>query len=284
MEIDRLFNKNSDKKSETKDVSEKGICVTDSLENKPLIYGLLNQKLKHNFSIKSTKPNDTARILLEGETELGLIPSIEYANKKESLRIIPDICISSIGRVNNVQLFFKKGLKEIETIAVDTCAVTEKILLQILMQEKFTTSPAYIQMEPNLKLMLSKADAALITGDQALEYCQNKKNCIDLNEEWVDLTGLPMVYSFWAGREFTINKDDISIIKNSYELGRQNIDQIAKDFSKEHGGEWPFYHDFLTKNINYSFSNKAQEGLKEFYNYAFFYGYAEYIPDLYFYE
>ena len=43
-------------------------------------------------------------------------------------------------------------------------------------------------------------------------------------------------------------------------------------------------YDYLTKNLSFAFTDHEKEGLAEFFNYAFFYGYSEFIPDLHFYK
>ena len=152
------------------------------------------------------------------------------------------------------------------------------------MKEKFVLNPDYLKMEPDLDKMLTKADAAFITGDKAFEYSRNNSNYLDLGEEWEDLTGFPFVYAFWAGREFTVKKNELSIIKKAYELGRKNLVKICKDYAASHSESWSFYHDFLTQNMQYVLTEEAKDGLAEYYNYAFFFGFSEFIPDLHFYE
>jgi chorismate dehydratase len=264
--------------------SGKRIGLIDTLEFQPLLYGIKNNSIKHTFELMNTGPAGSARSLRDGETELSLIPSAEYARTKETWNIIPGICIACSGSVVNVQLFFRKGLKDLKKIAVDNQAPSAAFLLKILMREKYTMSPDYLEMPADLQLMLERADAALISGDKALEYYHQHRNRLDLNEEWIDLTGLPFIYSFWAGREFTITAEDIRLIRKSFDIGLRNIEHICKDYAAQYGTDWVFYHDFLTKNISYNFDEKAREGLMEFYNYAFFFGYTEFIPDLHFYS
>ena len=264
--------------------SGKSIGVIDTLEFQPLLYGIKNKLIKHQFELLNTDPAGSARSLREGETELSLIPAVEYARTKETWNIIPGICINCSGSVLNVQLFFKKGLKDLKKIAVDNQAPSAAILLKILMREKYTMSPDYLEMTADLEHMLDQADAALIAGDKALEYYQQHQSRLDLNDEWVDLTGLPFIYSFWAGREFTITPEEVRLIRKSFDLGLRNVEHICKDYAAQHGADWVFYHDFLTKNISYNFDERGKEGLMEFYNYAFFFGYTEFIPDLHFYQ
>jgi chorismate dehydratase len=262
----------------------KHIGVIDALEFQPLLYGIKNKSIKHPFELIYTNLVGATGSLRDGEAELSLIPSVEYARTKETWNIIPGICINCPGSVLNVQLFFKKGLKDLKKIAIDNQAPSAATLLKILLREKYSMSPDYLEMPAGLEHMLDQADAALICGDKALEYYQQRRSRLDLNEEWVDLTGLPFVYSFWAGREFTITTDEVRLIRKSFELGLANAEHICRDYAAQHGTDWVFYHDFLTKNISYNFAEREKEGLMEFYNYAFFYGYTEFIPDLHFYS
>jgi chorismate dehydratase len=280
MEIHQLFKSSSGKKKDDPIEPLVPVSIIDALEFQPLIYGLKGNLIDHNLKLMQSTPNNSAKRLREGEVELALIPSLEYARKKEIWNIIPDICISCSGVIKNRQLFFKKGLKDIKTVAVDSNAEMSWILLKILMKEKFMMNPEFVKMDPDIDKMFSRAEAALLVGDNALRYIPRYKSRLDLNEEWEDLTGLPFVYAFWAGREFTIHDKDVSTIINSFELGKRNIEKISKEYAKSHSEEWPVYHDILTKNTQYIFSDSEQDGLSEYFNYAFFFGFIEYLPDL----
>jgi chorismate dehydratase len=263
---------------------ERLIGITDSLVYLPLIYGIQKNLITHDFGIKFGSIQENANRLREGEIELSLISSLDYALKKETWQIIPNLCVSSDHKIKHVQLFFKKGLKDIQKVAVDKNATSEAILLKILMREKFMISPEYIEMEPDLDKMLLDSDSALIIGDSGLNYYRTHKNRLDLNEEWMDMTGLPFVYAFWAGREMTISKKDISIIRASSDLGMKNLDLISEEYAKSHQQNEKLYHDFFTQNISYTFTDQDMDGLNEFYTYAFFYGFTDYVPDLHFYK
>jgi len=260
------------------------IGLTDSVEYLPLIYGIKNNLIKHDFDLSFGTLLETAGRLREGELELGLISSYDYALKKETWQIVPNLCLSSANKIKHVQLFFKKGLTDITKVAIDKNAASEAILLKILMREKFMISPEYFIMEPDLDKMLSQADSALIIGERGLDYYKKHRNRLDLNEEWLDLTGLPFVYAFWAGREITVTTDDLHAIRSSFELGEKNLEKISKEYAHDRPHNWAFYHDFYTHNLSYTFSDTDQDGLNEFYNYAFFYGFTEFIPDLHFYK
>jgi chorismate dehydratase len=279
-----LFKQPPDNKGQKSNPDKKRICMTDDLSCSPLIYGFKNKLIQHHFSILFAEPYQALKKLKEGEVELSIIPSVEYGQKKETWRIIPGVAISTKGAAGDMLLFFHKGLKDIKSIAVANNDSMAQLLLKILMKEKFILNPEYIKMETQPDNMLAQTDAALITGDKAFEYARENRNYLDLGEEWEDLSGLPFVYAFWAGREFTIKKDEVCLVKNAFELGKRNLVQIAREYAEQNSESWDFYHDFLTRNRNYTFSDQERDGLTELYHYAFFYGFIKYIPDLYYYE
>lgn len=260
------------------------VSLVSYLNTKPLIYGLERDLIKHRFEMRRDVPAVCARRLTDGEVELGIIPSIEFVKGRGNWKIVPDLCIASRSTVTSVNLFFKSGLHKLNTIALDTSSRTSVALLKILLREKYQLSPDFIEMSPDLDLMLEQADAALIIGDKALNYQVNHKNYIDLGEEWHDMTGLPFVYAFWAGHEYSLTPPDVLAILGSYQLGKKHLPEIAREFARNQPHGWELYYNYLDQHICYSFGGNEQNGLLEFYNYAFFHGLIGHIPELSFYE
>ncbi len=283
MDINELFTLKSSKTVSTNQQKKK-VSVVNYLNAKPLVYGLEENLINHNFILQKDVPSICAQNLKDGKTELAVIPSVEYAHGKGDWKIVPDICIASYTAVKSAGLFFNKGVKDIKTIAVDSGSTTSVALLKILMNEKYESSPQYIFMEPNLDEMLKKADAALIIGDKALHYQAGFSSHLDLGDEWFDLTGLPFVYFFWAGNKSSLTSDDVKIIKESHKTGHENLKNIAASYAVNQKFDQRFYYDYLTKNMSYSFGVEEKEGLLEFYKYAFFLGLIEHIPELHFFE
>jgi chorismate dehydratase len=265
-----------------KPVSDKRICLQDELIYRPLTYGLQQQPFQQHFTTAYGSESQAGYKLKEGEVHLSLISAIDYAHKKESWRIIPEIAVVCKGGSNTLLLFFRRDLKEIKKVAIDRGAITAVVLLKIILQEKYNFAPEYIPMQPDIDHMLAHADAALLVGDRAM--CERRSNRLDLCEEWFDLTGLPFVYGFWAGLEIATAKEEVALIKKSCELGQKNLMNIAKKFAKQCDDNWSYYHDILTTNIYYRLNAIEKQGLLEFYTYAFYYGYSEFIPDLLFFD
>ena len=264
--------------------NKKTFSIIDQINNLPFIYAFENKLIKNDYNFLRYSPLDCGKALLNGEVDLGVIPVTAFAKTKESWRIIPYVSVSCINTSKSVKLFFKTGLQDLQKIAIDERADSEAVLLKFLMQEKFNITPDYVTMKPHLQNMLNRTDAALLIGEEALHEQEVNKNSFDLGEEWFDLTGLPMVFAFWAGRQIAAQTEDIKNIINAFNLGYKNLESIAKEFAKKSDFSWALYHDYLTQNVNYKFTEDEHAGLTEFYNYAFFYGLIEYIPDILFFE
>jgi chorismate dehydratase len=272
------------KHSKNKKEQQKIFSVINQLNNIPFTYAFEKKQIKSNIQFIKNSPMESGKSLLNGEVDIAVIPVTTFAKTKESWKIIPHVSLSTRNTCKSVKLFFKKGLQDLKKIAVDSRADSEAALLQILMQEKFNMTPEYITMKPNLKHMLGFSDAALLIGNDALHEQETNKSSFDLGEEWYDLTGLPMVFAFWAGRQMTADIEDVRNIINAVNLGINNLEQIAKEFAEHSVFSWALYHDYLTKNVNYKFTEEEHAGLIEFYNYAFYYGLIEFIPDIMFFE
>ncbi len=283
MDINGLFNKNASGPETPVQNRTRNLSLVSYLNTKPLVYGLERGMVQHEFTLQKDVPSVCADRLIEGEVELGIIPSIEYARGKGALRIIPDLSIASQRKVKSVNLFFNPESKQINTVALDTSSRTSVALLKILLKEKYELDPEFVVMPPDLDSMLGKADAALVIGDKALHFQVEYPNYFDLAEEWNDLTGLPFVFAFWAGHEYALKDEDVEAIQRSYELGKQHIKEIATDYAQNHPQTADFYAAYLTDNISFGFGEEEKAALDEFYRYAFYYGLIEHIPELHFY-
>jgi len=281
MDINDLFGGQKKSNRDSADPTAKRfVSFVDDLVFATWTYGFKKGFVQHNLSIDYTDLRSSSRLLGDGITDLGIISSVDLARIKESLHLIPGMAISTLGSAGQAQLFFKSGLKDINRVAVRKQANTSLILLKILMREKYACNPEYTIIDAELDHMLDQADAALVVGREAVSLGLQYQNRLDLGEEWYDLTGLPFVFSFFAGRKFVLGQTELKPIIQSFNLGKQNLEKICKEFAKLDDLAWSVYHDFLSRNIKYQFSELDQDGLNEFYNYAFFFGYIDQIPDI----
>src|SRR5688500_1102525 len=168
------------------------------LNARPLVYGLEHHD---RFDLRYDIPSECARLLHAHETDIGLIPSIEYLRGPAPYWIVPGPAVTSRGAVASVAIYTRREPRDIRTIAMDTSSRTSVALAAVMLRRRFDVTAEAVPMAPDLGAMLERADAALIIGDVALFLDHHRLGAakIDLGQEWTAMTGLPFVYACWTG-------------------------------------------------------------------------------------
>src|SRR5919109_4184066 len=103
------------------------------LNVKPLIFPLEERLVEHDFEVSYTPPSNLSRMLFEKKVDLGLIPVAELL-KRGTYSIVPDISISSYGKVDSVVLISRSDIKDLRTIAVDARSQSSAALLRVILE------------------------------------------------------------------------------------------------------------------------------------------------------
>jgi len=222
-----------------------------------------------------------AEKLHAGESDLGMIPSVEFAFGDYA--IVPGIAIASRGPVRSVNLYHRVPLGEVRRVALDTSSRTSVALLKVLLHETLGRHPEYEPSAPSVPRMLETADAALVIGDPAL-YFDGETPRLDLGEEWLRRTGLPFVFAFWAGRPGALGTGDVRRLQEALGQGLGVIDQIAASYEKHGGGRAAQNASYLRSNIVYALGDDEQRGLREFLRRAHGLGLLPRLPELQFHD
>jgi len=235
------------------------------LNARPLVYGL--DKWPDLFALRFDPPSRCAELLHEDLIDVGIIPAIEYCRGPE-YRIVPGMAIISARTVASVALFTKKPLEQVRTIAADTSSRTSNVLLRILCADRFGIAPEFRPMPPDPDAMLGACDAALIIGDPALFLDPTAKGVekIDLGEQWTDMTGLPFVWAFWAGRPGVLPPEAVSALRAARDAGVAASDEVATSYCGP--ALAALCRAYLRDNIQYVLGDREIAGLRKFYDLA----------------
>ena len=239
------------------------------LNARPLVYGLDHSP---RFEVRYDIPSECARLLHEGATDIGLIPSIEYL-RGGPYRIVPDLAIASCGPVASVAVFTTKPIADVSSIAMDTSSRTSVALTRVLCARQFKINPRFESRGPDLADMLAHCDAALIIGDKALfqstvDSQQSTVEKIDLGDVWTTTTGLPFVYAFWAGRPSALTGDDVAALQRARDEGVRRPEQLAREYLAETPERYDAGGRYLRHNIKYHLGEDERAGLEAFFRYA----------------
>ncbi len=150
------------------------------------------------FDLDFRVPAGCADQLASGAADIGIVPSFELT--RLNLETIPGTGIACHGPVRSILLISSRPAAEIRTLAADSSSRTSVELARVILERKYGATPTLIRQPPDLEAMLRSADAALIIGDPALRIdpARLPYHAYDLGAEWVDMTGLPMVFAVWA--------------------------------------------------------------------------------------
>jgi chorismate dehydratase len=236
------------------------------LNTKPLVYGLERDTC---FHVRFDVPSKCAELLEAGETDLGLIPSFEYAHHDDYL-IVPHLAIASQRAVESVAMFTTRPISEIRTIALDTSSRTSANLLRLLCRAWFKISPTFTPAAPNLDAMLRDNDAALLIGDPALfadatAGDTQRVQKIDLGQTWFEMTGLPFVWAFWAGRADAADARVSRALRQTRDNGVAHVSDIARREAPHDEARQALIQRYLTETIVYDLDGPFATGLHTYY-------------------
>jgi len=237
------------------------------LNARPLVYGLEHSD---RFSIRYDLPSECARLLHAHETDIGLIPSIEYLRGPSDYWIVPGPAVTSRGPVASVAIYTRREPRDIRTIAMDTSSRTSVALAAIMLRRRFDAAPEPAPMAPDLDAMLERADAALIIGDVALFLDHEAAGVtkIDLGAEWTAMTGLPFVYACWTGWPQALGAEDVATLQRARDAGVAQSDAVAAAYYPEDTPRQAVARRYLRDNIRYVLGADEIEGLTTFFRYA----------------
>lgn len=247
-------------------MSIRRLGAVDYLNARPLVFGL--EQRTDLFALRFDPPSRCAALLHDGSIDIGMIPSIELLRGNEPYRIVPGMGIISQRTVASVALFSTTPVEQIRTIAVDTSSRTSAGLLRVLCAESFGIDPEYRPMSPDADAMLAQCDAALLIGDPALylDHAATGLLKIDLGERWNDLTGLPFVWAFWAGRPGILSPPALEALIEARDAGVRASDAIADDYCGP--ALAALGRAYLRDNIKYTLDTAAEQGLRRYYSLA----------------
>ena len=232
------------------------VSAVSFLNTSPLVWGLLHGPQKGRMDLRFVVPSECADDLREGRADIGLVPIIELARQPD-LAVIPGSAIVCQGAVRSILLVSTCPLAEIRSLAADTSSRTSVVLTQLVLGYQGVQSPAVTPHQPDLDAMLRKADAALIIGDPALRIdpemslWQGRPVFVyDIGEQWVQMTGLPMVFAVWAAKE-RVDPSAAGVFEESKRYGLSRTEEIVRLESAARGFDPDLVRAYITGHISY---------------------------------
>jgi chorismate dehydratase len=237
------------------------------LNARPLTWAL--DRTPDRWQVRYDLPSVCARLLQDGEVDLGLVPSIEYLQSSD-YRFVPGVGVTSRGKIASVALYTTRPVDQIRHIALDTSSRTSVALTQVLCRHHFGIRPRFVPHGPDLAVMTRDFDAGLLIGDPAFEADPAPLGVekIDLGEAWTAMTGLPFVYAAWTGRPGAAGADDVRVLQEAQGEGVRAVEQIAAEYAGGDAEKARRAAVYLRDNVKYGLGADEAAGLQRFLDYA----------------
>jgi len=229
------------------------------LNAQPLLWGLAGHP---EVELQTDLPSRMADYLAQGKVEAAIVPVVECL--RGGLSILPGPCIGSEGKVGSVLLFLGRPLEQVSRVALDESSRTSAALARVLLSG-WGRDCWYVQSRPGLEAMLTRANAALMIGDPALqEVARTQRPALDLGEEWTKLSGLPFVYAVWAARPGYDWGPAREVLAGALEQGLAHREEIAALAAARLKLPEAVCREYISARIQYRMTERYLAGLAEF--------------------
>jgi chorismate dehydratase len=242
------------------------IAASSYLNTAPLIWSFLHGSQREAVELfTDTAPARCAAMLANDEVDVALVPVIEY-QRIPNVALVPDVCVGSRTAVRSVVLVTRRNnLKKIERVALDSSSRTSATLVKILFREFLGFEPQWEDAQPDLKSMLTRADAALIIGDPAMKISRDQLRVFDLASLWHEFTGYGFVFAMWMARANKSEKARLIDFAAARDEGLAHLDDIAGRQDLLSAEE---VKDYLTHNIAFQMDVDMKKGLQLYFELA----------------
>jgi chorismate dehydratase len=247
------------------------VAASSYLNSVPLIWSFMRGTRQSEIElVTDAAPARCADMLARREVEAALVPVIEY-QRIADLRVVPGVCIGSRKSVRSVVLVMRgelNDLRGVRKVALDKSSRTSAALVQIIFREFLGFEPKWATSAPDVALMLSENDAALIIGDPGMTFSRERVVVYDLAELWREHTGLGFVFAMWMARESEIEKVRRIDFAGARDEALENVEEIASVYSRQIGLTPEEIKSYLLENISYHLDEELRAGLELFYRLA----------------
>ncbi|WP_088102212.1 menaquinone biosynthetic enzyme MqnA/MqnD family protein [Halalkalibacter urbisdiaboli] len=242
--------------------------------------------MKHSCRFVPQVPSQLNEAMAVGKVDVGGISSFAYAQQPAAYTLLPDLSVSSYGKVGSIFLFSRVPLEELneKRIALTSSSATSVHLLKVILEYFYKLENTYTTMTPHLDKMLVEHDACLLIGDDAIRATWNKGSHLyqyDLGELWYKHTGFPMVYAVFAVRNQLVFQDaDIvgelyrSFLASKNKSIQLRHEPMIQQIMSTIGGDKSFWDTYFA-GLCYDFSEKEQQGLLYYYKLVYECGFLE---------
>lgn len=243
----------------------------------PLFWGLARTGTLLDMELRTDTPDGLNDALAAGDLDIGPISLLEFLRHADDLVALPDIAVGSDGDVMSCLIVSQVPLADLDgrRVALGSTSRTSVRLAQLLLAERVGVRPDYYVRPPDLRTMMSEAQAAVVIGDAALRAALHEAprmglHVHDLGRMWKDWTGLPFVFAvFAARRDFLAREPELvhrvhTDLLASRDLSLAEVTKVCEQASQWEEFDATTLERYYTTALDFSLGEAQLAGIAEF--------------------
>ena len=201
-------------------------------------------------------PAELVALLRAGELDVALVSSIELF-RRPGYRYLDGLAVAAAGFVASVQVFLRRPIEAVRSVALDPSSCTAAALVQVLLSDVHDLGgaagaseggeqrvgglgigPDFVEVASGSDPREAGTDAWLRIGDPALrEYLSaDRPPVFNPAQEWFARTRLPFAFAVWIVRPgIELATAEIAAFARSREVGLTRIGALAEEASRTWG-------------------------------------------------
>lgn len=214
------------------------------------------------WDVRFVSPSDCGRVLLAGEADVALVPSVEVLKNTAAFTVLPGVAFASKRRFPYLHLELNGPVTEIRTVLVADDSEPFYGLTAVVLREQYERSVSLVRH--------GEADSRLVFGESPAGAA--KEQCLDVGLEWFEMTGTPLAWGFFAAKPGTLPDSKLSAIQDELASVLRSGQSLSEEEWKEQGGPSP--------SLRAGYDPEVSEGIDELAHYLFYVGVLDDIPAL----
>ncbi|MCB0317591.1 MAG: hypothetical protein KDD56_02455 [Bdellovibrionales bacterium] len=205
-------------------------------------------------------PTDNARLLREGELDLALIPSDEFAADGGYFGL--DYGLGSKQRTDCLFLCSNSPAENLEKVYAPNGLSSTLLLFTFLLKRRWSNSPRIVSSRfKRTQDDIGPREGVLIRCEGPKEKITGFKYQYDLGYEWYSLTKIPFIYLIWSARPGRLNAEQLKMFHKALHKCVKTGIEVAKANSEVFDCTTAEVEKFFVNNFLFSFNDEVQQDL-----------------------
>ena len=207
-------------------------------------------------------PPENSRLLREGELDVALIPSDEFAADGGYIGL--DFGLGSLEKTDCLYLCSNCPADRLEKIYAPQGLSSSILLFTFLLKERWSNNPRIVKSRSKRGMEdIGANEGILIRFEGPKTKIADFKYQYDLGEEWYSLTGTPFIYLIWSARPGRLSSEQLRMFYDGLHRSVKAGGKIARANAEVFDCSPEETEEFFGNNFIFAFDDEVQKALSK---------------------